>query len=227
MRIPLQIGRNSSGELYTIDLQALPNLFLSYSEDNQLVNVLQQLIDGISIAPEQSLIVTCFHKQTTEHLLPIASENNSSGNFYAYSDNNKHRTVDNLIQTVTKELNLRKRLVAANKLNILKRPSIVVLIDDIFEVITCKHKKTPLSFIELLLDGSLFGIHFIACSSGIYQNLLDQLVTVSPAMKKRMLKGKHSAGIREPLAARMIINPDGLVFFKSRMGSEYVLLYAK
>ena len=88
------------------------------------------------------------------------------------------------------------------------------------------NRKSALSFIELLVNGPEHKIHFITGSSGMYKNLLDQLITMSPAVKKKMAASKQRGNINEPLAAQLIINPDGLVFFKSLGEREFVKLYA-
>ena len=103
----------------------------------------------------------------------------------------------------------------------------IVIIDDIFEVIMSPHRKTALAFIELLLEGPLHIMYFIAGSSGIYKNLLNQLINVSPAVKKRFQKANHTGNINEPLAAQLIINADGMVFFKERGEAEFVRLYGR
>ena len=45
--IPLAVGRQSSGEEFIIDLDRLPHLFISYSNDKQLQNIFIQLIGNI------------------------------------------------------------------------------------------------------------------------------------------------------------------------------------
>ena len=89
------------------------------------------------------------------------------------------------------------------------------------------NRKTALSFIELLVDGPDHSMHFITGSSGMYKNLLDQLITMSPAVKKKMAGSKQRGNINEPLAAQLIINSDGMVFFKERGDVEHMRLYGR
>lgn len=97
---------------------------------------------------------------------------------------------------------------------------LVAFIDDIFEVIRSSNKKTALAFIELLALGSQQSIHFIAASSGIYKPLLNQLIHLNPGLIQRLNKANPKANFDKPLSPELVMNPDGLIFFKER--NEYV-----
>jgi len=55
-------------------------------------------------------------------------------------------------------------------------------------VIRSTNKKTAFTFIELLINGPTEAIYFITGSSGVYKNLLQQLINVSPIVKAKLKK---------------------------------------
>lgn len=101
----------------------------------------------------------------------------------------------------------------------------LVFIDDIFEVIMLTRKRTALSFIELLISAANVYMYFIMGSSGIYRNLLEQLINVTPSLEKKLNKTLQAQTIAQPLGAEMVMNPDGLIFFREKMEKLHRRLY--
>jgi hypothetical protein len=62
----------------------------------------------------------------------------------------------------------------------MERHTLVVLVDDIFEMIFSQQQKIGLSFLQLAVYGHAVGIHFIVASSGAYLNLLSSLIKLHP-----------------------------------------------
>lgn len=227
MSIQLTIGRDSCGKLHTIDLMALPNLFISYSEEEQMPQMLQGILQDINKDDCQARVALFSGQSILEDLLTLNSVQLHLPFTKPHSEIDTIRNIDAFIAELLNEIRMRKKRANSNKrIKVFEIP-IIVVIDNIFEVITSRHKKTALSFIQLLVDGSAYAMHMITFSSGIYQNLLNQLVAVSPVEEKKMLKHNLSVPITGPLAAQLIINPDGLIFFKARNTAEFLLLYAR
>ena len=100
---------------------------------------------------------------------------------HADYDSAKINTMEEFIGAIMLEFKRRNILVKNSKRSTASYPSLVVFIDDIFEVIMSPQKKSSLSFIELLITGSIVNIYFILGSAGIYRNILNQLINVTPA----------------------------------------------
>ena len=225
MQIPLVIGRNSSGLSYSIDLSSLPHLFISYNEEDQLIKIFKELIQDIISVDNPTKMAISVSQRISAKLFPLVSAPFQIEFTHSDPPGNAITSIDYFIGAVLVELKTRKRRMGSLKKAKLLAPALIVFMDDIFEVVMAK-RKTALSFIELLVNGPDNSIHFITGSSGMYKNLLDQLITMSPAVKKKMGDSKQRGNINEPLAAQLIINPDGLVFFKGKCEKEFVKLYA-
>jgi hypothetical protein len=133
-------------------------------------------------------------------------------------------SIDAFINELMKELKSRKvfNKKSAPKLTM---PPMLVFIDDIFEVIMSTKKKTALAFIELLIGAAAVDMFFLLGSSGIYRNLLEQLINVSPSLKKKLNSSIPEQNISQPLGAELVMNPDGLLFFRERGEKIHRRLY--
>jgi len=223
MQLPLVIGRNSAGNEYFINLAVLPNLFISYNEEIQLTGAFMGLIRDLMNSKQPVKLAVSFGRKLAESLLPIIDGEKIEIQFtHVDGEDNKINTIDEFISSLIILSKNRKRVnkKSTNRCN----HAIIVVLDNIFEVIMSTHKKTALSFIELLVNGPEQSIYCIAGSSGIYKNLLNQIINVSPVLKRKLQKSKHLK-IDEPLAAELIINPDGLIFFKARNEKVFVRLF--
>lgn len=224
--IPLVIGKQSSGEEFIIDLERLPHLFISHSNDKQLQNIFIQLIGNIvqnEIELHLSLSLSRRMTLLIKPLVPIESL------FMEFNHNDfedgKINSIDEFVSSLIIEKKNRATLIKKSKIPMAMFPAIIIFIDNIFEIIMAQQKKTALSFIELLLTGAPVKMYFIMGSSGIYRPLLDQLINVSPVLKKKLKKSFQDQLITQPLGAELVINPDGLLFFRERNEKIYTRLY--
>ena len=132
------------------------------------------------------------------------------------------KNIDEFVRNLFAEMKNRTTLLKKKRLILL--PSIVVLMDDIFEVLRSHNLKTTNAFIQLLRKGSLVKIYFIIGSSGIYRNLLQQIINDVPGNAKTnnknvAIKGTHGLG------AELVINFDGLIFYKETGEASYRKYY--
>ena len=103
-------------------------------------------------------------------------------------------------------------------------PSMVVLMDDIFEVLRSHNRKTINAFIALLRKGSFANMYFVIGSSGIYRKLLQQIindVTGNSKTNNKNVATKEAHG----LGAELVINFDGLIFYKETGEGLYRKFY--
>src|SRR5687767_3449811 len=156
MHLPITIGRDSSGIDYIIDLCSLPNLVISYNEEAQLAESFNRLIENISVYPYAQLAVSIENKIAGKSI---------------------HEFMDGLVA----EFKRRTRIQRISPAYIIL--PCIVFIYNIFEVIVSNRQKTALLFIELLVNGAQKSIYFIAGSSGMYKNLLDQIIHLNPLLK--------------------------------------------
>ena len=224
--VPLVIGKQSSGEEFIIDLERLPHLFISHSNDKQLQNIFIQLIGNIvqnEIELHLSLSLSRRMTLLIKPLVPIESL------FMEFNHNDfedgKINSINEFVSSLIIEKKNRATLIKKSKIPMAMFPAMIIFIDNIFEIIMAQQKKTALSFIELLLTGAPVKMYFIMGSSGIYRPLLDQLINVSPVLKKKLKKSFQEQLITQPLGAELVINPDGLLFFRERNEKIYTRLY--
>ena len=132
------------------------------------------------------------------------------------------KNIDEFVQQLFSEMKNRITLLKKKRLNIL--PHMIVIMDDIFEVLRCHNRKTINAFITLLRKGAFVKMFFIIGSSGIYRNLLQQIINDIPGNYKHNNKNvtaKDSHG----LGAELVINFDGLIFYKETEEASYRKYY--
>lgn len=225
-KVPLVIGRQSSGEEFIVALEVLPHLFISHSNDEQLQNIFIQFIGNIIHSKIDLYLSFSLSRRMTlliKPLVPIESL------FMEFSHNDfedgKINSIDEFVSSLIIEKKNRASLIKKSSIQIAMFPPMIILIDNIFEIIMGQQKKTALSFIELLMTAASIKMFFILGSAGIYRPLLDQLITVSPSLKKKLKKSFQDQLITQPLGAELVINPDGLLFYRERNEKIYTRLY--
>ena len=224
--ISLTIGRQSSGEECIVNLSDLPNLFISYSNDVQLPEIFSSLIKTISTSHPDLQFALSFGSRLTTLLQPLVRNETLLLQFtHVDYDPAKINTMEEFIGAIMLEFKRRNILVKNSKRTTVSYPSLVVFIDDIFGVIMSPKKKTSLSFIELLITGSIVNIYFILGSAGIYRNILNQLINVTPALQLKLKKSMQAYNINQPMGAELVMNPDGLLFYRERNEKIYRRLY--
>ena len=224
--ISLTIGRQSSGEECIVNLSDLPNLFISYSNEVQLPEIFSSLIKTISTSHPDLQFALSFGSRLTTLLQPLVEKETLLLQFtHADYDPAKIKTMEEFIGALMLEFKRRKILVKNLKRSTLSYPSLVVFIEDIFGVIMSPQKKTSLSFIELLITGATVSIYFILGSAGIYRNILSQLINVTPALQQKLKKSVQAYNINQPMGAELVMNPDGLLFYREKNEKIYRRLY--
>lgn len=224
--IPLVIGRQSSGEDHIVNLADLPHLFISYSQDVQLPDIFSSFITTILQANQPVQFSLSLSSRLATQVEPLVPQENLLIKFtHKDFEAGKINTIDEYIKVLMLELKTRKLL--SNKLTAssARHLPLLVFIDDIFEIIMSSQKKTSLSFIEMLITGAQQHIYFIMGSSGIYRNLLNQIIIVNPSLQKKLTKNIQPYSVNQPLGAELVMNPDGLLFFREREEKIHTRLY--
>ena len=222
----LTIGRQSSGEEVIVNLADLPNLFISYSNEVQLPEIFSSLIKTICLSHSTTQFALSFGSKLARLLHPLLPKEMLLLHFtHGIYDAAKINSMEEFIGALMLEFKRRKILVKNSKRTTASYPGLVVFIDDIFEVIMSPQKKTSLSFIELLITGSIVKIYFIMGSAGIYRNILNQLINVTPALQHKLKKSIQAYSVNQPLGAELVMNPDGLLFFRERDEKIHRRLY--
>lgn len=191
----------------------------------QLPGIFISFIDQLCLGDSSILLALSLSIRMVEQIKPRVPEELLFMEFlHTEYDEGKINSIDEFINALMQEMKNRKAFYKrpAGKLAL---PLMLVFIDDIFEVIMSPHKKTALTFIELLMVAGAGDMYFIMGSSGIYRNLLDQLINVTPSLKKKLSKSLQEQNIGQPLGAELVMNSDELIFFRERNEKVYGRLY--
>lgn len=209
--------------MHTINLCALPNLFVSYSDDEDLPTIFQSFLQQLYDSFQGIRISLSFGSSLCKRLETSTKQTNLFIQYNHNADENAEvRNIDEFIQQLFAEMKNRTALLKKKTLPLL--PPMVILMDDIFEVLRCHNRKTINAFITLLRKGALVKMFFIVASSGIYRNLLQQIINDTlPVPKKDNMKTaiKDTHG----LGAEMVMNFDGLIFYKETAETSYRKYY--
>ena len=221
----MKIGRQSTGEDHIVNLVELPHLFISHSTDVQL----RQLFAALVAETQASWVfISCFiSNRRLSGIVRAYLPTNRMFPEIPLTDNidEKPFTVDEFIALLAAEAKERFESIKRRKAVAKGLVPIVIFIDNIFDVIMSTRKKTPLSLIKLLITGTNVNMQFILGSSGTYRNLLDQLINVTPQLQKKLAKPMRALPVNHPLGAELVINPDGLLFFREKDDKIYQSLY--
>lgn len=224
--IPLVIGRQSSGEDHIVNLAELPHLFISYSLDVQLPDIFSSFITYILQDKKPVQFSVSLSSRMATLVEPLVPEDDLLIKFtHKDYEAGKINTIDEYIKVLMLEMKTRKQLSGKIASVAGRHLPLLVFMDDIFEVIMSSQKKTILSFIEMLITGAQQQIYFIMGSSGIYRNLLNQIIIVNPSLQKKLTKNIQPYSVNQPLGAELVMNPDGLLFFREREEKIHTRLY--
>ena len=133
------------------------------------------------------------------------------------------KNIDEFIKTLFAEMKNRTTVLKKKRLVVL--PLMVVLMDDIFEVLRSYNRKTTNAFIQLLRKSALVKIYFVMGSSGIYKNLLQQIINEIP-VKLLNPTTKDASKSLFILGAELVMNADGLIFLKEKAADVYTKYYS-
>ena len=215
----------STGEVFSINLCKLPHIFFSHSNEDQLTNILKSFIKQVlknDLPTLLSLSLGSSLAKQIDVMLPVDSlfmKFTHTGDAHAVI-----RNIDEFIITLITEMKKRNDLLK-NRSVLPVYNDMVVFIDDIFEVLRSPNRKTTSGFIKLLLQGANHGMYFIMGSSGIYRNLLLQLINARRVSRKMPSKLTGLQNSIQPLGAELVMNSDGLIFFREGRDREYTRLY--
>ena len=220
----ITIGRQSSGEEYKIDLSLFHNLFISHSHEAQLPQLFVSLIQQLAKDNSETLFSVSLSSRNSGLILPAIPESLLHVHFtHREAAGGLVNSMQEFVEGLQEEIRIRRRAVRRKAVS-LTLPTLIIFIDDIFEIISF-NKRLALGFLELLISGSAFQMFFIVGSSGIYRPLLAQLINMSTRLQKKLQKSWIAERNTQPLGAELVLNPDGLLFFRGRSEREYIRLY--
>ena len=209
--------------MHTVNLCALPNLFVSYSDDENLPTIFQLFLRQLSDDNKGIILALSFGSVVSKQLEAFTEQ---ASIFIAYNHNGDEksevRNIDEFIQQLLAEMKNRTALLKKKRLMVF--PSMVVLMDDIFEVLRSHNRKTINAFIALLRKGSFAKMYFVIGSSGIYRNLLQQIINDLTGNSKNNNKNVATKDAHG-LGAELVINFDGLIFYKETGEGSYRKFY--
>ena len=175
MKIPVVIGKNSSGEDKFIDLDQIHVLFVSYLHGKQLHEVIHQVTSF-----ENN---TYFISQNCARELQLnkdmcslyIKDEPSLGNMYNRKEVLKH---------ILKEIK-QKRSSAAKRKTF--PPKIrFLIVDNIWDIIISKQKQLALDLMLIIIYGASIGYRIIIGSTLSYRNLLEQVIAMHPVLIKEL-----------------------------------------
>ena len=197
---------------------------ISYSDEEQVNQVFKQVCAGKYTFQKQNYLISNTRRLT-------AWGSSLTGNRVYLRDEPEMGTCisrKELLNEVINEMVRRERIMKEKKsihfkryhsLNTWNEQKLAyqfLLIDDIWDMVTAKPKSLGITLIRILLYGPAVGIHSIIASGISYRNLLQQLVTINPAISNELQK---KYGIPEPtqigmLGEEIIFTPDDLIYHK-------------
>ena len=198
------VGYNSSGKLVVTEVLLKAHLFVSYIEYRQITRFFTQFSKENEKGLTKCLLIG---KEEISIILPDSPSINK------YIIDNPER---GNIKTVRRLFTTTHRILVKRKSQ--KKSGydpLLVLIDDIWQLVPKLNKVNISKLKDLLGAGASFGIFLVIGSTLPYRNLLVQL----------MQPGKSNHSPVNETGAEMIINPDGLIFFRETGELEFKTFY--
>lgn len=231
MRVELKIGRESNGDDFVIDLYAESNLFISYIEEGQLYHSFKNILNQFeaSLSPENTRISYALSDKTARNILKGIPEQFYFAKFIRNEYRSGHIGTKPLFWSVLlKEYKRRsQQSKSAAGGHAVSQPTLLIFIDDIFDMVLSQTKKEGLSFLEIAFYGAHVGIHFVAASSSTYRNLLLQLIQLNPEMSQKLSKNNSNTlpKTTNPLGCELILSGEGLIFYREKLRQDMKILY--
>lgn len=204
--LSLSIGSDSKGNIIFKSLPELRNLFVSYLEDDQIINIFKMLLENGTDIIGRILLIT-----KEDNLIELTSFKN----YETYIYNNPE------IGSIKKKNLLFSQIIKEQKKGIKKSVNskvTLVLIDDMWQFYPRFTSKNAINnFRQLLEYGYLFNIHFVVGSILPYRNLFVQL------MRSDTLGGNKN--IVSSIGAELIYSPDELIFFREVITEKQEIYY--
>jgi hypothetical protein len=232
MKIPLLIGKDSTGKNEFIDLSDIPVLMISHCDEMQLTSIFSQF--GLIESSTRHYLITNtryyntwkFDKERFRVFMRDEPE------FDIISRNGLiNQIIDEIIrrQKIMKQKKVTdfKRYNTLNTWNDIKLDYLFLFIDDIWDLIVSKPKKLALNFMMILLYGQYVGVHVVFASAISFRNLLQQLVGIYPILTIEL---KKKYGIPEPvkiseLGNELIFSAEDFVYYKKGSIADMVRYY--
>ncbi len=198
---------DSSGNQISKDLSDLGNLFVSYLEDQQIKEILEQL--------------TQFGYTDIGRILMVCKDANLINlNNYVYTESYVYNSPEFGSIKNKKELfsSINKDVRKQQKSNILNNRKTIIWIDDMWQFYPkLSNKRLIKQFRELLQNAHFYNIHFIIGSILPYRNLLVQLMRTDSSAENR--------NVVSELGAELIYSPDELIFFRESNNEQQEIYY--
>ncbi len=224
------MGKNSSGEDQYLDVESIPLLICSYSNEEQLDQFFIQL-GQLSKSNENS----CYLITNTRLFNKWGFADTQFNTFFKDEpEMGSVHSLSDLIAIILKQIVERQKALKQKKIGDFKKYIRLntwnehklnynfLLIDDIWDIVKAKPKKLTLDLMLILLYGPAVGIHTIFASGISYRNLLQQLVSIHPILTLELQKkyGRPEPKQISALGHELIYTPDELVFYKQQGSFE-------
>jgi hypothetical protein len=220
--LKLSIGRLSNGEIVYLDLIQSRNIFLSYFKPEQLEAFLRNIAEYSGNSGNKMLYIATDSRYKGYFLDNGVNLNVCQTYFFDKPFRSTIKNKTEFINTIHKEYTSRNR--GKNKKD--KPKTIIVIIDNIWNIIQNISKSSGSKLIDLLSNSYVVEIHFIIASSTSYYNLFNQIIQPSHRQNEK-LEGKKIIQENEirNLGAEIIYNSDELIFLKYHNSLELNRLY--
>lgn len=220
----LIIGKKSDGIDFKINITNTPNLFVSYTTKAQLYEIFKTFFLQLSQQHSSNDVRISFAltDKTATKVLKYYRDDFYSLQYISNQYLQNHvASKKQFWQALSKEYKRRRRLKKPQQ-----QPLWIVFIEDLFEMVLAQPKDGFL-FLEIAVYGVSLGIHFVAASSGVYRNLLHQLIQLHPTIEQRIIKGNKSSftALSIPLGAELILSGEGIIFYKPQSAIEMEKLF--
>ena len=204
--LSLIIGSDSKGNTVSKSLPDLRNLFVSYLEDGQIMDIFKTFLAEGNNVIERVLLIT---KEANQ--IDLSNFKNTETYVYNNPEIGSIKNKNLLFSQIIKDQNKGMGKTPNNKVTL-------VLIDDMWQFYPkFTSKKAINHFRQLLEYGFLFNIHIVVGSILPYRNLFVQL------MRSDTMGGNRN--VVSTLGAELIFSPDELIFFRELVTEVQEIYY--
>jgi hypothetical protein len=223
-RIPVALGKTSTGTLFETDLVSAGHLFISYSEPEVLYTYYEAWLSTL-LYNRDNLVYSFAIKGFFKGYQQVAAAQLR----YLYGTKETggplNMSFNGFIAQLQRELKKRQKNLAALKKT--EHPVHLIFIDEIMLLLFPCKKNTAQKFTELLLNGAEAGMHFIMATYSTYRNLLQQLRLLQPKTVSQPKGINVVTGNLLPAASgdELIMTPEGLLFYKKKSQEDFQRLF--
>ena len=196
MKIPVVIGKNSSGEDKYLDLDQIHVLFVSYLHGKQLHEVIQQVTSYENNTYFISQNSTKELQLNKDKCSLYIKDEPTLGNLYSRKE---------IFKQILKEI--KQKRSSTSKKKTLQSAIRFLIVDNIWDIITSKQKQLALDLMLIIIYGSSIGYRIIIGSTLSYRNLLEQVIAMHPVLIKEL-----ESQFKSPIPKRIDEICDELIF---------------